>query len=92
METIDNTSLTHKLNIRNLNHTDYEDVRSIMEEAYSRMGGAWKETEIQTLLSIFPEGQLCIEDNGKVVSAALTLIIDYANLEHDHSYEDIVSG
>ncbi len=84
-------NLTHKLKIRNLAHSDYEDVRDIMEEVYVRMGGAWEKREFSTLLSLFPEGQICIEDRGKVVAAALTLKIDYSSLEHDHSYEDIVS-
>jgi predicted amidohydrolase/GNAT superfamily N-acetyltransferase len=83
---------THKLKIRNLQPSDYNDVRSIMEEAYAQMGGPWEEKEFLTLLSLFPEGQICIEDRGNVVSAALTLIIDYSKLEHDHTYEDIVSG
>ncbi len=82
---------THKLKIRNLQPSDYTDVRNIMEEAYVRMGGPWKEGEFLTLLSLFPEGQICIEDREQVVSAALTLIIDYSKLEHDHSYEDIVA-
>jgi len=82
----------HQLTIRNLQPSDYDDLRMIMAEAYSRMGGPWEKDEFLTLLSLFPEGQICIEDKGSVVSAALTLIIDYANLERDHSYEDIVSG
>ena len=82
----------HRLKTRNLQASDYDDVRTIMAEAYARMGGPWEESEFLRLLSLFPEGQICIEDRGSVVSAALTLIIDYSNLEHDHSYEDIVSG
>ena len=84
--------LSHKLEIRNLRRSDYDHIREIMKVAYAGMGGAWEEQEFRTILSLFPEGQICIEDKGKVVAAALTLIIDYANLEVDHSYEDIVSN
>jgi len=82
----------HKLSLRNLVRSDYDDIKDIMDEAYSLMGGAWTKTEFETLLALFPQGQLCIEDKGRVVSVALTLIIDYASLEDDHSYEDIVSS
>lgn len=82
---------THKLAIRNLTLADYEDIRAIMETSYQGMGGAWEKKEFQRLLTLFPRGQLCIDDSGTVVAAALTLIIDYSNLERDHSYEDIVS-
>ncbi|QTA81840.1 Carbon-nitrogen hydrolase family protein [Desulfonema limicola] len=83
--------LTHKLKTRNLLHTDYDEVRKIMDVSYAGMGGSWEKQEYATLMSLFPEGQICIEDRGVVVAAALTLIIDYSSLEHDHSYEDIVS-
>jgi len=89
---MDKNILTHKLEIRNLQIQDYEDIRDIMSISYAGMGGAWKKEEFATLLSLFPEGQICIDDRGKVVGAALTLIIDYSSLEQDHSYEDIVSG
>ncbi|GAB6097905.1 bifunctional GNAT family N-acetyltransferase/carbon-nitrogen hydrolase family protein [Desulfatiferula olefinivorans] len=92
MENPDETNNpTHKLKIRNLTYSDYDDIKVVMDEAYSRMGGAWTQREFHTLITLFPQGQICIDDKGKVVAAALTLIIDYSNLEDDHSYEDIVS-
>lgn len=83
-------SVDHKLTIRNFKMADYADIEAIMLQAYSGMGGAWNKDEISRLLSIFPEGQICIEDKGRVVGAALTLIVDYSKIEDDHSYEDIV--
>lgn len=81
----------HKLEIRNLELSDYPDIKEIMDQAYAVMGGAWSKQDFRTLLSLFPQGQIGIEDRGKVVAAALTLIVDSTNLEVDHSYEDIVS-
>ncbi|MBU1168236.1 MAG: bifunctional GNAT family N-acetyltransferase/carbon-nitrogen hydrolase family protein [Proteobacteria bacterium] len=88
---MENKAMTHKLETRNLRISDYEDMRVMMDVSYSGMGGAWKKEEFATLLSLFAEGQICIEDQGVVVAVALTLIIDYSNLEQNHSYEDIVS-
>jgi len=81
----------HVLEIRNLKINDYANVKVIMDQAYEDMGGAWSPHEYETILALFPEGQICIEDKGRVVACALALIIDYSSLEHDHSYEDIVS-
>lgn len=86
-----NIESSHKLQTRNLIIDDYNDIEAIMEHAYAGMGGAWSYEECYKLLSIFPEGQICIEDKGTVVAAALALIIDYSNLERNHSYDDIVS-
>ncbi|KHE90241.1 MAG: Carbon-nitrogen hydrolase [Candidatus Scalindua brodae] len=81
----------HKLKVRNLNVADYDEIQPIMQQAYSGIVGAWTQDEILRLLTIFPDGQICIEDKGSVVGAALTLIVDYSNVEDYHSYEDIVS-
>lgn len=84
-------SREHKLRIRNLRMSDYPDISNIMNKVYSGMGGAWDLDEFRRLLSLFPEGQLCITDKDTVVAAALTLIVDYARHGENHSYEDIVS-
>ncbi|GJQ57389.1 MAG: GNAT family N-acetyltransferase [Candidatus Scalindua sp. AMX11] len=82
---------SHKLKVRNLNIADYDEIQPIMRQAYSGIGGAWRKEEILRLLTLFPEGQICIEDKGSVVGAALTLIVDYASVEDYHSYDDIVA-
>ena len=79
----------HKLDIRNLTLKDYNNIKVIMDEAYENME-PWTLEEYKKLLTLFPQGQICIEDNGKVVAAALALIIDYSELDTQHSYEDIV--
>ena len=86
-----NETESHKLTLRNITKEDYEDIRQIMDKAYKGMGESWKPKEFKTLLNLFPEGQICIEDKGRVVAAALALIIDYGDLELNHSYEDIVA-
>lgn len=82
----------HKLLTRNLIHSDYDDVSAIMDRVYAGMGGAWLQGEFERLLAIFPDGQLCIEDKGRVVAAALTLIIDSAKYGESHAYDEIVSN
>lgn len=83
-------TVEHKLELRSLEMTDYGDIHAIMSQAYSGMGGAWSKKEISRLLTVFPDGQICIEDKGQVVAAALTLMVDYSKIEDNHSYDDIV--
>ena len=48
-----------------------------MVESYPEMADSyWKEQDIEKLLGLFPEGQLVILVDGKVVGAALSLIVD----------------
>ncbi len=78
------------IELRHLEIEDYVDLKNSMDKAYEQAGlGAWKEEDIRRLLRIFPEGQLCIALNGKVVASALSLIIQYDRFGDNHTYEQI---
>lgn len=79
----------HKLTLRNLSKEDYADLKKIMDVVYPDMGGAWPEKKFRAQLATFPEGQLCIEDHGKVVAAAFSLIVDYDKFGDHHTYDEI---
>ncbi|WP_290651973.1 bifunctional GNAT family N-acetyltransferase/carbon-nitrogen hydrolase family protein [Aquisalimonas sp.] len=81
----------HRLMLRNLRVDDYDDIREIMEEVYPSMG-PWTRKQFNAQLNRFPEGQICIEDNGKVVAAALTLMVDYRRFGDRHSYDQITGN
>ncbi|PSR05976.1 MAG: hypothetical protein BRD49_02885, partial [Bacteroidetes bacterium SW_10_40_5] len=66
-----------KLSLRTLNLDDYEDVKEIMSHVYPYMG-PWTYQQFKAQVTKFPEGQICIEDNGKVVASAISVIVDYA--------------
>ncbi len=79
----------HRLKLRGLELSDYPDLKEIMDTVYPDMGGAWPEKKFRAQLSTFPDGQICIEDHGKVVAAAFSLIIDYNKLGDHHTYDEI---
>jgi len=84
---------TTKIELRNLKISDYMDLKDAMIEAYSLLGNMyWKEKHIRKLLQIFPEGQLCVVINGKVVASALTLIINYDKFGDNHTYAEITGN
>ena len=88
---METTSSVHKLKIRNLRITDYEDFAYMMDNVYpASLGGAWTVKQFSSMIARFPQGQICIEDKGRVVAAALSLIIDYSKYRHNHTYRDIV--
>jgi predicted amidohydrolase len=74
------------LKLRNLHYGDYDDIVTIMRDAYTTLGGIWKPEQIQRLIDIFPEGQLGIEDKGKIVAFSLSIIVDYSKFGDDHDY------
>ena len=80
----------HKLTIRGLTGRDYPQIKRVMDRVYPDIGGAWKPEEYAALINNFPEGQICIEDQGVVVAAALTILVNGDEFESRHTYEDVV--
>lgn len=78
------------IELRHLEADDYMDLCRSMKEAYAGMGGSyWGEKHIRKLLEIFPEGQLAIAVNGKVVASALSIIVNYDEFGDNHTYKQI---
>ncbi|MBO9582846.1 MAG: bifunctional GNAT family N-acetyltransferase/carbon-nitrogen hydrolase family protein [Flavobacterium sp.] len=79
-----------KVELRNLEIEDYRQLKKSMIESYPEMADSyWGSDDIERLLSIFPEGQLVILVDGKVVGSALSLIIDEKLVEKRHNYQQI---
>jgi len=81
----------HKLVLRRLTLDDFRDVRAIFETAYASMGGSWTKEQVARLIAIFPAGQICIADKGRVVAIALSLIVKYSDWGDKHTYAEITS-
>lgn len=82
-----------KIELRNLRISDYIELRNSMIEAYKDWSDSfWKEHHIQKLLDIFPEGQIVVLVDGKVVGSALSLIINYDKFDDAHNYVQITGN
>jgi len=82
---------TH-LEICNLTKEQYPQIKTLMDQAYPGLGGAWPSHTIFRLIDQFPEGQIGIVDDGVLVGIALSVQVDYARFSNPHTYEDIVDG
>ncbi len=79
-----------RITLRTLRLEDYGEIRKVMKLAYRGLRRPWWEKhQFKILLGKFPEGQLCIEVNGKVVACALSLIVRYGKLGHQHTYDQV---
>jgi len=78
------------LKIRNLERKDYPQVARLMDEVYPDIGGAWSQDSLLSLMNEFPEGQIAIEDNGKIVAVALTVMCSYERFSKSHTYDDLI--
>lgn len=49
----------------------------------------WTPAQLSSHLTYFPEGQMVVEVDGKVVGSASSLILDFDAYEENHSFKDI---
>ena len=82
-----------KVELRNLAFEDYKQLKNSMVESYPEMADSyWRSEDIERLLAIFPEGQLVILADGKVVGSALSLIVDEKLVDKRHNYLEVVGN
>jgi len=80
------------IELRKLTLEDYADLKESMLQAYDSMGGSiWPKSSIAKLINIFPEGQLCIAVDDKVVACSLAIIVEYDEYGDRHTYK-LITG
>lgn len=79
--------------LRSLLLEDYQDTKKAMLEAYAGTDTEpWGIEDIQRLIDVFPDGQLCIEVDGKVAALALAIIVDYSKYGDKHTFKQITGN
>lgn len=72
---------------------DYQELKKVMIDVYENMPNSyWSEAQIKKLIHIFPEGQVVLKVNGHLAGCALSIIVDYSDVENQHTYKDITAN
>lgn len=82
---------TPRLTLRVIETSDYSELAALMDLVFHDVGGSWPRMTIMDLVHQFPDGQICIEDDGRIVGAALTIKVDYNRMSLPHVYTDIIN-
>lgn len=79
------------IKIRNLEKTDYPQLKKLMDQIYQDIGGSWEEHTIFKLIDDLPEGQICVVDHDIIIGVALSVQVDYHKFSNPHTYDDLIS-
>lgn len=78
------------LKLLNLTKDDYGQVKVLMDNVYTDLGGAWPQHTFNKLIADFPEGQICLVDHDRIVAMALTVMVEYDKFSNPHTYDDLI--
>lgn len=80
-----------RITIRLTRPEDYDAIRSLAERCFPGMI-PWKREQIESQIAIFPEGQICVELDGRVVASSSSLIVDFDDYEEWHNWKVIADA
>jgi len=88
-----NTKKIENIELSFLSLDDYQELKKAMIESYASMPNSyWREHQIESLISRFPEGQVVIKVNNEIAGCALSIIVDYSKIDRVHTYEEITGN
>lgn len=81
------------LELEQLSVEDYQQLLEAMKASYPNWQGSyWALSSIQRLIARFPEGQMVVKVNHKVVGCALSIIVQYDRFDDNHTYRQITGN
>lgn len=86
--TIELTEIEKKIRLRPLTMDDYPALVAMQSACFPDMT-VWTREQIASQIRIFPEGQMCIEYQGRVVASASCLMVDFEDYEDWHNWREI---
>lgn len=86
------TSHANKIELRNLQMEDYDQLARSFKRIYADTDVFWTHAQIKKLITIFPEGQIVIVVDERIVGCALSIIVDYDMVKGDHTYAKVTGN
>ncbi len=87
---IDLESFSKNIIVRPIGIEDFDKITSLQKKCFPGML-PWSREEFESQLRIFPEGQICVEYENRVVASSSSLILDFDIYGEFHSWEEISS-
>ena len=88
MKKIDLKTLEKKINVRPLKTSDFDQLIKLQALCFPGMQ-TWKKEQFESQLEIFPEGQICVELNKKIVASSSSLIVDIDLYEESDNWQTL---
>jgi len=91
MEPLDLTEFEWKIVVRSLTLDDFDALIAMSERCFPGME-PWGRDQFESQLSLFPEGQLCVEIDGRLAASSSSLILEYDATLEWHNWKAVADG
>jgi ribosomal protein S18 acetylase RimI-like enzyme len=88
MAKIDLKTFEKKIKIRPLKMSDFDYIVHLQKQCFPGMK-PWKKEQYDSLINIFPEGQLCITYNKKIIASSCSLILNMDEYDETQSWREM---
>ena len=85
---IDLSDFETSIELRPLRREDYPAWRELLMACFPNLE-PWSEAHFESMLAHFPEGQICIEVDGRIVASSSALVVQYDDYTDWHDYLEI---
>lgn len=91
MTRIDIEQFQKKIITRRVGSGDYDQITQLQLKCFPGMQ-PWSQEQFDSQMRTFPDGQICVEVDGRIVASSSSLILDFALYGEMHSWRDISSA
>lgn len=91
MTDLDLSKFEKKIVLRPIERKDLDEILALQKICFTNME-PWKKEQLESHLAIFPEGQFCVEYEGKIIGTASSLIINFDEYDDQHTYDEITAN
>jgi predicted amidohydrolase/ribosomal protein S18 acetylase RimI-like enzyme len=91
MSPIDVSKFEKKIELRNIRRKDFQEIMALQQVCFPNMI-PWKMEQLESHLEIFPEGQFCVEYDGKIIGSSSSLIVNFEEYEDQHTWDEITAN
>lgn len=91
MKQIDLKDFERNIVVRLIRMADYDKITALQLKCFPGMK-PWSKEQLESQLTLFPDGQICVEYEGKIVSSSSSLILDFSLYSEWHSWKEIADN
>lgn len=88
---LDLSKFEKRLYIRNIQENDIDEILALQEQCFPNMK-PWKREHLESHINLFPEGQICVIFEEKIIGTCSSLIVNFDEYDDKHTWDDITDG